>query len=131
MALSTGGSGGLEPSSTIADAVELWLSQILTRAKTGSIARAAEQLHLTPHAISGQLREFEQTLGVALFQKVGRNLQLTDAGRRILSHADTIFTTGDDLLETLREQVTERKRHFRVGTAQAGYARGALASVRG
>jgi len=37
MALSTGGSGGLAPSSTIADAVELWLSQILTRAKTGSI----------------------------------------------------------------------------------------------
>ena len=88
-------------------------------AKTGSIARAAEQLHLTPHAISGQLREFEQTLGVALFQKVGRNLQLTDAGRRILSHADTIFTTGDDLLETLREQVTERKRHFRVGISDA------------
>ena len=40
-------------------------------AKTGSIARAAEQLHLTPHAISGQISEFEQTLGVALFQKVG------------------------------------------------------------
>lgn len=36
MALSTGGSGGLAPSSTVADAVELWLSQILTRAKTGS-----------------------------------------------------------------------------------------------
>ena len=31
-------------------------------AKTGSIARAAEQLHLTPHSISGQLSEFNQTL---------------------------------------------------------------------
>jgi hypothetical protein len=37
MALSTGGSGGLTPSSTVADAVELWFSQILTRAKTGSL----------------------------------------------------------------------------------------------
>lgn len=37
MALSTGGSGALSPSSTISDAVELWLSQILTRAKSGSI----------------------------------------------------------------------------------------------
>ena len=37
MALSTGGSGALSPSSTIADAVELWLSQILTRAKSGSL----------------------------------------------------------------------------------------------
>jgi LysR family transcriptional activator of nhaA len=88
-------------------------------AKTGSIARAAEQLHLTPHAISGQLSEFEQTLGVALFHKVGRNLQLTDAGRRILHHAETIFTTGDDLLETLSEQITTKKRHFRVGISDA------------
>ena len=88
-------------------------------AKTGSIARAAEQLHLTPHAISGQLSEFEQTLGVALFQKVGRNLQLTDAGRRILTHAETIFTTGDDLLETLNEQIPTKKRHFRVGISDA------------
>ena len=88
-------------------------------AKTGSIARAAEQLHLTSHAISGQLSEFEQSLGVALFHKVGRNLQLTDAGRRILHHAETIFTTGDDLLETLNEQITTKKRHFRVGISDA------------
>ena len=33
-------------------------------AKTGSIARAAEQLHLAPHSISGQLKEFEVSLGV-------------------------------------------------------------------
>ncbi|TFC03387.1 tyrosine-type recombinase/integrase [Cryobacterium sp. MDB2-33-2] len=38
MAFSTGGSGALLPSSTIADVIELWLSQILTRAKAGSLA---------------------------------------------------------------------------------------------
>jgi hypothetical protein len=37
MARSTGGSGCLAPSSAVADAVELWLSQIFTRAKTGSL----------------------------------------------------------------------------------------------
>ena len=50
-------------------------------AKTGSIARAAEQLHLTPQSISGQLGEFDDALGVKLFRRAGRNLELTDAGR--------------------------------------------------
>lgn len=88
-------------------------------AKTGSIARAAEQMHLTPHAISGQLNEFERALGVELFRKVGRNLELTDAGRRILGHADSIFTTGDELLDTLRDQVATKRRAFRVGVSDA------------
>ena len=88
-------------------------------AKTGSIARAAEQMHITPHAISGQISEFEQTLGVELFRKAGRNLELTDAGRRILSHADTIFTTGDELLDTLRDQAATERRAFRVGVSDA------------
>ena len=52
-------------------------------AKTGSIAKAAAQLHLTPHAISGQLSEFAEALGVELFRRSGRNLELTDTGRRI------------------------------------------------
>jgi len=42
-------------------------------AKTGSIARAAEQLHLTPQSISGQLSEFADTLGVELFRRSGRS----------------------------------------------------------
>jgi LysR family transcriptional activator of nhaA len=88
-------------------------------AKTGSIARAASQMHLTPHAISGQLKEFEQNLGVELFQKQGRNLELTDAGRRILSHADTIFSTGDDLLASLHQTSSAKKRSFRVGVSDA------------
>lgn len=88
-------------------------------AKTGSIARAAEQLHLTPHAISGQLSEFAQTLGVELFRRSGRKLELTDSGRRILSYAEDIFTTGDELLEVLRDQTATRSIPFRVGIADS------------
>jgi LysR family transcriptional activator of nhaA len=88
-------------------------------AKTGSIARAAEQLHLTPQSISGQLSEFDQTLGVALFRRAGRNLELTDAGRRILSYAEEIFTIGDELLEVLREQKAIKSLLFRVGLADS------------
>ena len=88
-------------------------------AKTGSIARAAEQLHLAPHSISGQLKEFEETLDVALFRRVGRNLELTDAGQRILSYAEDIFNIGDELLEALRDQMAKKALPFRVGIADS------------
>ncbi|MFZ4539650.1 transcriptional activator NhaR [Propionivibrio sp.] len=86
-------------------------------AKTGSIARAAEQLHLTPQSISGQLTEFSATLDVELFRRAGRNLELTEAGRRILSYAEEIFTIGDELLEVLRDQKVKKTLPFRVGIA--------------
>jgi len=88
-------------------------------AKTGSIARAAEQLHLTPQSISGQLGEFEERLGVELFRPSGRNRELTEAGRSILGHAETIFSAGDDLLSVLRDQRTNRTLPFRVGIADS------------
>ena len=86
-------------------------------AKMGSIARAAMQLHLTPQSISGQLSEFSSTLGVELFRRTGRNLELTDAGRRILSYAEDIFTTGDELLAALHDQTAKKILPFHVGIA--------------
>jgi LysR family transcriptional activator of nhaA len=88
-------------------------------AKSGSIARACEQLHLTPQAISGQLRELEEALGVELFRRAGRGLEITDAGRRILSYAEEIFALGDELLEVARDQTTRKSLLFTVGIADS------------
>ncbi len=88
-------------------------------ARTGSIARAAAQLHLTPQSISGQLTEFADTLGVELFRKAGRNLELTDMGRRMLRHADDIFSASDDLLELVRDKTLAATISFRVGCADS------------
>jgi LysR family transcriptional activator of nhaA len=88
-------------------------------AKTGSIARAGEQLHLTPQSISGQLSDFEQRLGTELFRRAGRGLELTEAGRRILSYADEIFAIGDELLDVLRDQTTQKIRPFKIGIADS------------
>lgn len=88
-------------------------------ARTGSIAKASEQLHLTPQSISGQLSEFADTLGVELFRRAGRNLELTDTGRRILSYAEEIFSTGDELLEIVRDQSLRTTLAFRVGCADS------------
>ena len=88
-------------------------------AKAGSIARAAEQLHLTPQSISGQLSEFADTLGVELFRRNGRNLELTDTGRSILRHAEDIFRAGDELLDIVRDQSPTATASFRVGCADS------------
>ena len=61
-------------------------------ARSGGVTRAAQQLHLTPQTISGQVAELEQSLGVALFNRVGRRLVLTAAGRQALEQAGAIFS---------------------------------------
>ncbi len=88
-------------------------------AKSGSIARASAQLHVTPQSISGQLSGLENELGAKLFQRAGRGLEITDAGRRILSYAEEIFTLGDELLEVARDQNATATLPFRVGVADS------------
>jgi LysR family transcriptional regulator, transcriptional activator of nhaA len=88
-------------------------------AKSGSIARAGEQLHLTPQSISGQLRELEDSLAVALFRRAGRGLELTDAGRQILGYAEEIFALGDELLAVVRDQKAHKALPLTVGIADS------------
>lgn len=88
-------------------------------AKCGSIAAASKELHLTPQSISGQLRELEESLGVDLFRKVGRGLEVTETGRRIFSYADEIFALGNELLDSARDKAATHIRPFRVGIADS------------
>ncbi len=88
-------------------------------AKTGSIARASEKLHLTPQPISGQLSLLEEHLGEALFSRVGRNLELTETGRLVLSYAEEIFSLGGELEEMLRNLPEGRPKIFKVGIVDA------------
>ncbi|WP_434681774.1 transcriptional activator NhaR [Pseudomonas sp. R1-18] len=86
-------------------------------AKTGSIVRACEQLNLTPQTISGQLSQLERSLGVDLFQRVGRQLELTEAGRQALPYAEQMFQLGSELENVLRSQAGEQQLLFRIGVA--------------
>ena len=88
-------------------------------AKSGGIGRASERLHLTPQTISGQIALFEDVLGYPLFNRVGRRLELNDAGRVVLSYADEIFTIGEELQEVLRSRPDGLPLQFRVGVADA------------
>ena len=90
-----------------------------TVAKAGSIARASEQLHLTPQTISGQLSLFESVLGETLFDRSRRRFALTDAGRTVLGYAEEIFSLGKELEEMLHHRPGGRPLQFRVGVSDA------------
>ena len=86
-------------------------------AKAGAVNRAAEKLHLTPQTLSGQLTQFEERLGVALFRRAGRRLELTETGWLALSYAEELFQVSAELEEVLRGNQEERSLPFRVGIA--------------
>lgn len=83
-------------------------------AHDGNLTRTAERLNLTQSALSVQIRKLEERLGHALFERRGRQLHLTEAGRIALDHADAIFATGEELLGTLRNAGAARQA-LRVG----------------
>lgn len=96
------------------------LHYFLQVAKTGSVARASEQLHLTPQTLSGQIAQLEQALGSPLFVKSGRGLALSQAGRLALGYAEDIFLLGAELQRVLRDDAnSDRLLQFRVGVTDA------------
>ena len=86
-------------------------------AREGSIARACEEVQLTQPTISTQIRALERALGEKLFTRVGRGLQLTDAGRTAFRYADEIFSLGRELRDTLKDRPTGRPLRLTVGAS--------------
>ncbi|UPY37184.1 LysR family transcriptional regulator [Sediminicoccus sp. KRV36] len=84
-------------------------------AREGSLTRAAARLHVAPSALSTQLAALEAQLGQKLFTRIGKRLELTEAGRIALDHAETIFRTGDELLDTLKGRGPAARRVLRIG----------------
>lgn len=83
-------------------------------AHDGNLTRTAERLNVTQSALSVQIRKLEERLGQPLFERRGRQLHLTEAGRIALDHADAIFAAGDELVGTLRQTGATRQA-LRVG----------------
>src|SRR5688572_9170568 len=57
----------------------------------GTVAAVAEALAYTPSAVSQQLSQLQREAGVPLTERVGRRLRLTDAGLRLVGHADVLL----------------------------------------
>jgi LysR family transcriptional regulator, transcriptional activator of nhaA len=86
-------------------------------AREGSLARAGAELHLSPSAISGQIRSLEHSLGQKLFAKNGRGLMLSETGRMVFRYADEIFTLGKELQDTLKDRPMGRPLRVTIGVA--------------
>lgn len=84
-------------------------------AREGGLTRAAGRLNLSQSALSTQLGKLEAALGHRLFLRVGKRLELTEAGRIALDYADTAFGAGDELLRTLEGRPGRERRVLRVG----------------
>src|SRR5262245_48724397 len=80
------------------------LYDALVVAQTSSVGQAARRLHKTPSAVSQQLRRIEEHYGVALFEKVGRGVRLSQAGEAALGALTRVFDEAASL-ETLLEEV--------------------------
>ena len=85
-------------------------------AHQGNLTRAAEWLNVSQSAVSTQIRQLEERLGQQLFERRGRSLFLTEAGRIALDHADAIFAAGEELINTLGERPSGRRKVLRVGS---------------
>lgn len=84
-------------------------------AKEGNLTRAATRLHVSQSALSVQIRQLEDQLGQALFERRGRTLQLTEAGRLAMSYAESIFAAGGELVALLREGRRANRQVLRIG----------------
>ena len=78
-------------------------------ARDGTLTGAARALNISQSAVSTQIKALEDSLGHKLFERSGRNLVLTEAGRIALDHADDIFRTAEDLANTLSSAEIRRK----------------------
>lgn len=84
-------------------------------AKRGKLTAAAQQLNLSQSALSAQIKKLEHQIGYELFERRGRGLVLTAAGQTALDYAETIFSTGDELLQRLSAGDALRKQVIRIG----------------
>jgi DNA-binding transcriptional LysR family regulator len=79
------------------------LTYFLAAADRGSFSAAAQALNMAQPSLSEQVRRLEAELGVALFARVGRGLELTEAGRLLRPRAERTLAAAREAAESVRE----------------------------
>jgi DNA-binding transcriptional LysR family regulator len=97
-------------------------------ARTGSIAAAAEQLHVASSAISRQITKLEEAVGCALFERRARGMVLSSAGARLAAYVRNSALEGERVLEELRDGAHQADRIVRIACTD-GFASGMLAET--
>ncbi|TDF95859.1 LysR family transcriptional regulator [Paenibacillus piri] len=84
-------------------------------AKKQHVTQAAEELHVAQSAVSRQIHQLEEELGVSLFVQKGRNLQLTSVGKLFLSRMETILLDLERAVTEVREFLDPEAGEIRIG----------------
>lgn len=84
-------------------------------AEEGTVSKAAEKLKLGQPTLSAQLKQFEDTLGVQLFERHHKKLVLTEQGKVALDYAKNIFRMGSEMYEVLHDRLKPLKPHLHLG----------------
>lgn len=86
-----------------------------TIAEEESVSKAAEKLKLGQPTLSAQLKQFESTLGVMLFERQHKKLILTEQGRVALDYARNIFKMGSEMYEVLHDRHLPQRISLQIG----------------
>jgi LysR family transcriptional activator of nhaA len=86
-----------------------------TIAEEGTVSKAAEKLRLGQPTLSAQLKQFEETLGVQLFERNHKKLVLTEQGKVALDYSKNIFRIGAEMFEVLHDRMKPLKPSLHIG----------------
>jgi DNA-binding transcriptional LysR family regulator len=87
-----------------------------TVAEEGHLTRAAERLHLSQPAVSGQIKALESEFDVRLFDRLASGMELTAAGKELLGHASKVLQAAERLRQAARGLRGEIGGTLRIGT---------------
>jgi DNA-binding transcriptional LysR family regulator len=89
-------------------------------ARLGSLTRAAGELHIAQPTASVQIKKLTETVGLPLFEQVGKRVYLTDAGQRLYAGCHEIFRAFSTLEETLNGMRATESGHLRLAVSSTG-----------
>ena len=84
-------------------------------AEEANITRAAERLHISQPALSAAIKQLEQQLGVALLDRSGRVVEVTDAGRVLLEQGRELLGVADRVFDAVRARDSAAVGRLRIG----------------
>jgi len=86
-------------------------------AEEQNVTRAAERLHVSQPAVSRQIRDLEDELGVPLFERTAKSLRLTDAGQAFLTEARAVLQRTEEAIKAVRAVSAGARGEIRVAYA--------------
>jgi DNA-binding transcriptional LysR family regulator len=89
-------------------------------ARLGSLTRAAQELHIAQPTASVQIKKLSETVGVPLFEQVGKRVYLTDAGRRLHAGCNDVFRAFSAIEEALNGMRAIESGHLRLAVSSTG-----------